>query len=314
MTSVDWLITTEQAAAAGAAAKPTIPASDPVTPLTGQGATAQWADWFDTIRARSAKVVRDVQSVLGTYAPAITTEIETYVGQVVAVIGTQVNDLWDWLGYETDGIYQYLGFALNAIQRQLDVVTHDTTNLVTSNYEVREQIIPALLQQIAHLQQVIDDTAKFVTQEQQDWAWSNIFLPLQKQLELVAQDDEQQRQAQFVLLHQYTDNQVLQEQEQRIAAYLLLQQSVQVLQTEQVQCVEPMCSVMGPNTDLGKFLKALNFASSAALLYELANLTEDQILGLLGGFSHIANGAVQDFADFFVGGGETIAQTIAHAL
>lgn len=78
-------------------------------------------------------------------------------------------------------------------------------------------------------------------------------------------------------------------------------------------CGAPMCETMGPKTDLGKLLKGLKLASTLALLAELAALDENGIEQLLRGLQSLSKGVISEFDQLFVGGGETLGQTITGA-
>ena len=71
-----------------------------------------------------------------------------------------------------------------------------------------------------------------------------------------------------------------------------------------------MCETMGPKTDLGKLLKALNLAATAALLLELSNMTEAELANTIDGLAKMAGGIIGDLDSMFFQGGETLAATI----
>lgn len=56
------------------------------------------------------------------------------------------------------------------------------------------------------------------------------------------------------------------------AALAVMQRQMNALQTENDTCVQPMCETMGPNTDLGKLLKAFNVAKWLAILAALETI------------------------------------------
>lgn len=76
-------------------------------------------------------------------------------------------------------------------------------------------------------------------------------------------------------------------------------------------CGEPMCQVQGPKTDLGKFLKGLKFAATAALLAEVASWTEADVENLIRQFVGAGTTAADDIRALFIDGGKSIGATIA---
>lgn len=86
------------------------------------------------------------------------------------------------------------------------------------------------------------------------------------------------------------------------------------LEAESDDCVKPMCQTMGPKTDLGKLLKGLALAGELAALAELANLTEAQLAAVLTSVGRKAADYIGFLESHFIGGGETIAATVTHAI
>lgn len=291
-------------ASAGATAQ--VPKRGPDVPVPGLGPDATWPDFWNYIIANSAQVQRDVEAQLGTDGAFISLEIQTYIASLLKVTSTYINNLYDTIVDTVTNVFEIGSINYQNIDARLTAIEQTTGNLVTSNYETREQIIPALFTQIAHLEQEMQQRDLIAAASLQQWALDNIYRPLQQQTELIEEDTRHRELVIAQQLQTETKQQVQQEEQERIAAFLLLQQSVRLLQTEEEECTKPMCETMGPKTDLGKFLKALSIASGAALFLELANLDEQGLENLIRGFQHLAGGAIDTFDDVFLGGGGTL--------
>lgn len=300
------LVDLEAAAAAAASGGGQVPQPGPDVPFGGLGDNPTWNDIYTHIEAIAHKVRDDVEAQLGTDGAFITLEIQAYTGAVLQVVSTFVNNIYRDMQQVGDAV-------ISALIRLDDQATADrnrfndlTTNLVISNYETREQIIPALFQQIQTLEEEVKQRDLIIEGQMQQWTWDNIYRPLQQQTQLI---DDATRQRELVLAqqqYQYADQQVQQEEWKRIAAILLAQQQLDIIETEFQTCVNDMCQTMGPSTPLGKFLKALSLASDAALIYELANLDQNGIEGLLRSFQSLSGGIIDKFDQLFLGGGGTL--------
>lgn len=296
----------EQAAAAAAA---NIPKAGPDTPVQGDGPGADWDTYYNWIEHKATKLRNDVENAVGKIGPFITNEIQGYIGYTLQAIGTFINNLHLEITQDWESWFNYALAQERVLGDELDHIADVTGSLVGDNYELREVILPALLQRLAELDQQIKVAELESEANQQRWAEDNIYLPLYDQIQLHAIEQRQYTDDVATVLHVDTTQQVHDEQQQRIAALLLLAQQVNRLQVEQDECTQPMCDVMGPKTDLGKFLKALQFAAGAATLAELAALDKDGIESLLRGLQHLASGVIDDIGAIFTGG-ETVGEAI----
>jgi hypothetical protein len=93
-------------------------------------------------------------------------------------------------------------------------------------------------------------------------------------------------------------------------ALAAVEAALKPLTDQAANCVNDMCKTMGPNTDLGKFLKALNLAGEAALLAELAALDGNGVKSVLQGLISLSKGVVNDVEALFTGG-ENVGQLFA---
>lgn len=297
-------------AAEGATA---VPPRDPDVAYSGGGDIGQWSDVWDEINRRAAKVVADTEAVTGKFGPAITTEIKTFLGITLQMISTYINNLqtqlWDGINFMGETVQH----NVTALDDQIQLLDAQTGRLVGDNYELREVILPALFGQLAQLRQDIAVTKLQTEAELQDWTRTDVVIPL---LQTIYAQDEELRQNALLLAQQqfqYTDQKHAEQTWERVAAVLLLQNQLNVIETEFDECVNDMCQTMGPKTDLGKFLKALQIAGSVALLAELANLDRDGIDSLLQGLVHVAGGVIDDIGSIFTGG-ETVGEALGGAI
>lgn len=301
-------LTTLEGLATGAA-DPSIPAPGPNAPYSGAGPTPQWSDAYQEVLARADRVRRDAEAVTGDAGQAITYEIQAYIGALLTVMSTYVNDLNFDRETEINTLTNYLIPREQQLDNELTFIDANVGHLTANDYELRQQILPALLTQIANLEQEIKVTQLQTEAALQQWADDTIYKPLEEEMVLREEGQKQYTDQVATVLHTDTTQQVEQERLERVAAVLLLQQSVTTLETEQVDCTEPMCSVMGPKTDLGKLLKALSIAEGLAFFTYLASLDGAGVERLIGSVESDVSGVVRDIASIFTGG-ETVGSAI----
>lgn len=290
---------------------PAIPSPGPIIRYLGEGEHAVWDNVFSWVTGSAKKFLGLEGAGLSALEALVLPIVETYVGQLLQAGSGFWNDISD---FAATGIEAAIDFADEGLRRLLrDVLGIEdwVSGLQTLLGLVADVAIPALLGEIIRIGGSIDARILGALAGVEAWAIDNIYNPLLEDVVRTAGDlyDAIQATAEWVVAE--AEGLVSAETLARIAAIGALAASVAALAEWVAECGAPMCDTFGPKTDLGKFLKALNIAGTAALLAELAALDADGIETLLRGMQALAGGVVDDFEAIFTGG-ETIGSAIAH--
>lgn len=310
------------AAAAGAADAATkigayrgqLPRPGVLVPLVGKGLENTWdavwgwaQDTADTLFGAPPGVsyvtIDDVVHIARAYAGSAIKAMSGFVDDA-AEIGFAAMDAT--AGFVESFVPSYVNTIIG-IYSALGRLGGDIT-------AIQDAEIPAILHEIGRVAATVNPAAAFAAGVAESWAVDNIFAPLMETIWRAAGNAHDETVAAAQSAKSYADGLVHNEALTRAAEVGALAAAVRALQGFQDDCSEPMCNVMGPKTDLGKWLKALNIAATAALLAELANLDEAGVESLVRGLASLSNGIVGDFERLFVGGGDTIAQTVGGLL
>lgn len=303
-----WAVT--RIAAAGKPSLVNVPAPDPPVPFRMSGLTPSWADVYrwqtDVARAENA-------NLQGQYA--VTGD---QVARAVDVaMGTTTKALSGYISHLTETI----AWLSRAVKTRVDAVQLALYN-VASNLNARIEYVRKVQDLILRL--AIPSLQSQITQETHNRRVSivrhdeamrthvrdDVYVPLNTSIQANQITATQQTEA----LAQSIPDRVRQLAPELIAPALLattaLATRVTALEAEAAECVRPMCAMLGPKTDLGKFLKALKVAEWLALLAELAALRADGLDGLLTDVEQWAATAIGTFEDAFFTGGKTLGETV----
>jgi hypothetical protein len=208
----------------------------------------------------------------------------------------------NWLSSLATYINQTRG-VLGALQRSVLL----SINSAVGNEAAQRKVIEAQL-----LKAIAQAKAEAIRETQQ-WVTANIATPILK--EIASQHTQITNETTLRL--KATHDEVLSEVLPAIAAVTAtttaLKTQVGTLQAEDAACVQPMCEVMGPKTNLGKLLKALNVAADAALIAELAAMDHNAVAALFTKLGHAVSVIFGDVETFF-DKTPTLATTVADAL
>jgi hypothetical protein len=287
-----------------------VPAPDPQIIFHGGGATPAWAD----VNAWASDTAKAENGPLQTSSTVTGEQVQRAVD---VGIGTTIKALSGYIS----GLTEMVAWLSRATRARIDAVQlalfNVASNLNTRLVRVEQTVglilklaIPSLQYQITqekHNRQV--DINRQVEALRLDTK-TNVYEPLNTDIQLNQITATQQAQA----VHDGVPGQVMALAPALLApafaAIAALGTRVGALEAESEACVKPMCLVMGPNTDLGKLLKALKVAEWLALLAELASLRADGLEGLLSEVEGWAKTAVGDFESVFFTGGKTLGETI----
>lgn len=288
-----------------------VPQPDPPLVFSGTNPFPHWADVYqwqtDTAKAENAwlaglsavngdMVARSVDVAMGTTTKALSGYIDRAF-QAIASLSLLTRTRIDNLQVATYVLAANVGKRLDAIEEILKTQIH------RSIVHLREAIVTETLNRKTEIDLRIAQEERRVT--------NNVYNPLHTE---IIQEEERAQQAENAIR---TDipNQVMQLAPAIVAPALAgiaaLATRVGVLEAEAESCGRPMCATMGPQTDLGKFLKALKIAEWAALLAELAALRAGGLDELLNEIEGWAKTAIGDFESVFFTGGKTLGETIA---
>lgn len=287
-----------------------IPAPDGPIFYHGAGPFATWNDvyvwaaeqnrienakYLDTAPATNASVARASQVAMGLAIKALSGFI-TQLADGVAALSRAV------------------ARRIDAVQLALFVVASNLNERLTNVEGVQNAIvklaIPSLQTQISlekHNRKVDVDRHDAATRL---WTTDHVYIPLNTDI----QANQVEANTKIQAVHDGIPDQVRELFPALIAPLAAtvagLATKVGALEAESEACVKPMCSVMGPTTDLGKFLKALKIAEWLALLAELAALRAGGLDDLLGDIEGWAKTAIGEIEQVFFTDGATLGQTV----
>jgi hypothetical protein len=143
------------------------------------------------------------------------------------------------------------------------------------------------------------------------WAIDNIYNPLDDRITSVETTIDDAIVGAVADVEAYARDLVNQETLQRLAAIAGIIAAVGAITTFVEECGQPMCDTMGPNTDLGKLLKALDALGLLAVLAELANSRFTDWEDFIRTIVDKAAAMVDTFDTYFIEDGEKLGDTIA---
>ncbi len=289
------------------------PPADPQVAYPGQGAVALWNDVWHYSKSILSYFGRSGGGVAYVTTDMLNSAVDDTLRSTINALGGFIStahqladDVQSWAQMEFNAldanigaIYAYFDGRLGALENLGKYVT--------------EFAFPLVEDQLATLRHDMNLADQFVSGADRAWATDHILHPLEETIFNVAADVPVQVEHGLEAAKNYADMRVGVLGIAVLGALQPLQQAVQALQQESTACTQPMCETMGPKTDLGKFLKALNVAADVALIASLLSLNEAQLVSLIqSGAVHLA-GVVGDVEQFIQPGGETIGGLITAA-
>jgi hypothetical protein len=288
------------------------PPSDVNKIIYGPGHGPSWSDVWDWTKNSASDVLGWFQSPPSLSEATVQRIVETFVGQSQKAITSFIDDAVNFAAYGLNAVNLYAITGIYTLFADIQQMALDFGALRLQVATIDWQEIPALFNEIGRIGNSIEPAILHGLANVETWAIDNIFTPLYEnigQAEAQARDyTNQWASAVAADAHAYT-----------LASVLPIWSVLQQIQAKQLaqealnnDCTTPMCDVMGPKTDLGKWLKALNIAATAALLAELAALDGNGIETLLRGLIAVSGGVIDDIDAVFTGG-ESIGSAFLHA-
>lgn len=291
-----------------------IPEADNPTTYGGLGLLPKWSDVNSYTATQIQAKTPDLNTAQPVTGQQVANAIAATSGETIKALSGFFNQLTDLeVSNKTD---------TNAQIEAVKVATYTELIKTWQRIQVDEDVLAGVLQvEIPKLQGSIADTrdAALVAAENavklsQQWATDNIFKPLEEKIaQLQASSTAQVQQLRSDvpnIIKEVVPTLGL----ATIASVATVATQVSTLVAEDEACVQPMCDTMGPATNLGKLLKALNIAADAALLAELLGMNEHDLAALITSLVGRFAGLVSDFESFFTDGTETIGGLLTGAI
>lgn len=275
---------------------------------------ATWEEAFDAARAKAQERSHPSPKPVDVVTAAeVQKAIDTTAGEIFKVLSGYLNQA-----------FNYATNLANVLQAQVDELhdfatdfAQDTFRTLQEQHATQQAIVQLALPNIqAQILNLKHDTAQgfqYNSAADRAWATDNIFRPLYESMFAARAQTVTDIKNESDRLHRkVNDEQAVAHQSIR-ADILPVASAVSALQQFKDECAQPMCETMGPKTDLGKALKALNTAATAALLLQLASMSRGDIENLIESITGRAGGILDVLGDLFVGGLGDLGGTLAEA-
>lgn len=277
-----------------------------VLPVIVHGATYVWDDVYQWGKStlenllgfggQAASVTfQDVQNIVEV---AMSVQ-QTIVANFVAQLENWVNDGVAHLQEAIVGLGQY---TLTELLKVYDSLIGLSQAMVSA----LQQEVAALQQQIAQVEQNLTNILEMTVSNLENWVRTDIALPIMQALQELDLKTQMEMQSILAQAETYADGLLNAKLATLLPAIAALQQAVQKLQTESDECTQPMCDTMGPKTDLGKALKALEGLLGVLAGFAVAGLTEADLERLANMLATGITTPAEDLLSGFVARGETV--------
>lgn len=291
----------------------TVPAPDPLVIYTGAGPVPQWVNVYGWAVDTAHALTPDVDTPAPISGTQVRHAIDTTAGQTIKAVSGPINQVLNITKFTTALLHQQITDTQNVIgalandQNLTNAQIHAVLDPLVNN------VLPTMQDEVTRLRQDVIDTATGVITITQKWATDNIHTPLSEDLAAekanrIAQVDDLKLSIPGIV-HDIIAGAGL----APAATVAALAGEVAKLTQESTDCTQPMCDTMGPNTNLGKLLKALQLAADAALFAEIASLTEPELVAFIKGLVGHFAALVSDFEGYFSSGSETLGDLFKNA-
>jgi hypothetical protein len=164
-------------------------------------------------------------------------------------------------------------------------------------------VVGGILETLRDLERWVGAAIDAVAGGIEAWAIDNIYHPLLNEIERVRRDVTDWLAGSIDAVWNEMQRLIHSETAQRLAAVAALAGIVAGLAEWVRECGDHMCQLIGPKTDLGKILKALDTAAIVAAIAEVSTWDESDLQGALRTLRGISRGVIGDVESFFTGGG-----------
>lgn len=285
---------------------PGVPVPDPPIIVIGREAHQTWDRVWGFIKHQTKPKIDAMQSLVVRSIQDAVPAIENYVGEELKVLGGYINDIGDFAAISQYVLNNELGQVSEWAYRNLNNLDASLYATLVHVNNIEGAFLPQINEDIARVREAIGNMPSFLIPQLQAWSVGNIFDPL---VDDIGRTDAKIRGDVFGLMAATTSE--LQGQINGNHAEVLgllgpLTAALPAIEKWINDCGDPMCQAMGPNTDLGKFLKALQLAGILSLLMEIANMSEADVEARLRELAGDVQHIVGAFESTFVGGGGTL--------
>lgn len=298
----------------GPSEQATLPTPDPPVVFTGPSVSPTWGEvweWQDSTAKAQTPELTIPTPVVG---PQVQHAIQVSAGQTIKALSGYINQTLNLATLASDVLAQHITDtqtvigALNNNQALTNQQMHSVLDLVVN------EALPKLWAEANALHAQIQGTATALRTDLQQWVNANVRNPLTENLG----QEKAARIAQVDTLELGLPGIIA----ERVAGMGLaaasdvasLAQRVTALETENTECTEPMCDAMGPNTNLGKLLKALSLAADAAFIAELLAMKESDVVAFIQTAAGKLAGVIEAVETGFLSGGETIGDFVKNTI
>lgn len=294
---------------------PKVPVEIPLpglpTDFLGKGVIPTYHDLWNWIDGDAGKSTPDVKSSDDTILDRAVNAAKAIAGSATRALGSLVNDAVDYTQATASTILDDLSYVWSTLQDQIDYLDAAVYTSFAHINHIEQISLPNIEHDVATLGDNTWNLVGHAVQSVEEWATDNIYDPLHENIGQVAAAIPVWSEGAYERAKDYTDQAVDGLGINVLKQLVPLTLAVQALQTESEDCVQPMCEVMGPKTDLGKFLKGLKLATELAALTAVLQMDEGDLANLIHAVTSRMAAILGDVEDFFAPGGETVAGLVA---
>jgi len=291
-----------------------VPTPGPPQVFNGNTPLAQWEDVYEVTNGHILAQVGDLNAPVSVTGPQVQHAASVTAGETIKSLSGFINNLSDYTTGAVNAVTQQVN--ANAEESYAISIDHEARieHLESVMNFVVSYVVPDLQAQIHNLTAAMNAQNAAQGKALQTWSIDHIYDPLNDKIGQVQANATSQVDA----LRSDVPNivrQVVPTLGLATAASLApIAAQVATLTIEDTECVQPMCETMGPNTNLGKLLKALSLAADAALITELLGMKVSDLVTLIQTLAAKFGSVVGEFETFFTDGTETIGETLTNAL
>lgn len=288
-----------------------VPTPDKLQPYGPAYGHAQWSDVWDWVKEHAILPEGRPVDTPWMTPDQVQQAIDAATGSLLKAMSGFINQAVQLEVDNYNALSNSLDVANGARVSDFNLLIGQTVQANQRLAAIEHQALPAILHELANVDQRAQWYAADAEAKGARWAMDNIFRPI---IETIFVDEqaavlrEQQVRADAVKHANDLNTNLAQHVLGEIAPVAALATATAKWVDD---CGAPMCDTVGPKTDLGKLLKGLKIAALAAVLAELAGLDEHGLETLLRGLQHLSAGVIDTFTSLFVGGGDTLGSTIA---
>lgn len=276
-----------------------VPVADAPVEYSGSGAQPNWNDVYTYTSREIHANVSDLP-----IGQAINGQAALHVADVTA--GETIKSVSGFLN-QTVGL---IAEVHQSVSQQLDQLSVNIGAISAINdarfariegtvSAILAYAIPSLQAQITHLRHDLPLYVEYAALSERQWTIAHVLQPLQQQITANRVQAKTYTDAKSAHVLDAATHAVTQEAAVRAAETAALGLAVKKLTDFVDKCGEPMCQTMGPNTPLGKLLKALGSLATLAAIADLLSLTFPELEARLSEAIQHVVGLVTSFEGYF---------------